>query len=93
MKLPSRVQLVEIDGEFQLRAVDYIPPNDYIGIAMVDHPKLGKIYTPLGAYLKDSQWPNCTFLIREGVWGLWNNNDDIYIGDTLSVDKNLFRFT
>ncbi len=48
------------------------------------------IRTPLGGFLNHSPNPNCMLLEDKFLWNLWTT-EDVYPGDELCVDYNLYR--
>jgi len=91
--LPPEVKLLEIEGNWQIVAQDFIPENSLIGLAFrKDNYKFvpgGIFRTPLGAYLLHSDNPNCMLLTNTDYWYLWATKD-IFIHHPLTLNYNLY---
>ncbi len=91
--LPKEVKLLDIEGNWQIVAQEFLPENSMIGLAFVkiDYKFLlgGVLRTPLGAYLLHSDNPNCLLQTNTEYWYLWAQKD-IFIHHPLTINYNLY---
>jgi hypothetical protein len=91
--LPKDTKLLEIEGNFQVVAEDFISENSLIGLAFVEDDKKripgGFIATALGSFLLHAENPNCMLLTTDKYWTLWTVKD-IYIHHPLSINYKLY---
>jgi hypothetical protein len=81
---------LEQEGEtFKLTAKDYIPRNTCLGITHIKRD-YEVIKTAVGEFLTDSNWPNCMLFTSEKENTLWTIRS-VFIGDTISITKILYR--
>ncbi len=93
--LPDYLKVEDSDIEGQgLIAQGYIPEGTVVGLSHIEEdPSMfhaGLARTAIGSFLNHSPNPNCVLIAGEKYWHLWTSQD-IFIGDELCVDYNLYR--
>ncbi len=92
--LPPDTKLLEIEGNWQIVAADFIGENSLIGVAFVKtEPNrefgTGVVPLTLGAYLAHSENPNCLLQTNTNIYYLWAVKD-IHIHHSLTIDYRLY---